>query len=141
MADDLDLERIMQNKAERLKREFEEVRSAGSLKQKVGQIVVTDSDFDSVVLSSESPVLVDFWAEWCMPCRAMDPILEHVESKYGERIVFAKLNVDENPSTASRYEVFGIPTFILFQGGGERDRIVGAVDQVRLEEILAPYMV
>lgn len=141
MADDLGLERIMQKKAERLKRELDEERSLGSLKQRVGQITVTDSSFNSVVLSSASPVLVDFWAEWCMPCKAMEPILEHAESKYGERIAFAKLNVDENPLTAGRYEVFGIPTFILFQGGAERDRIVGTVDGATMEEMLAPYMI
>ena len=87
---------------------------------------VTDQEFESDVLKSETPVLVDFWADWCVPCHMVSPVVEEIgQDKAGEMRV-AKLNVDDNPNTARKYGVMSIPTLILFVGGEERARVVGA---------------
>ena len=78
---------------------------------------ISDSTFDSDVLKSTKPVLVDFWAEWCGPCRALTPVLEEVAADLGEKVVVAKVNIDENPETPSKYGVMSIPTLIIFKNG------------------------
>ncbi len=78
---------------------------------------VTDDTFESAVLKSDQPVLVDFWAEWCAPCRAISPILEDVEREKGDKLTIAKVNIDENPGIPGKYGVRGIPTLMLFKGG------------------------
>jgi thioredoxin 1 len=88
-------------------------------------ITATDRSFSDLI-SDDKPVLVDFWAEWCGPCRMVAPILEEMASEYADRLTIAKLNVDENPQTAMSYDVMSIPTMILYQGGAEKKRIVGA---------------
>jgi thioredoxin 1 len=89
-------------------------------------VKVTDASFVDDVLTSEKPVLVDFWATWCGPCKMVAPVLEEIAAENGEKITIAKLDVDANPNTARDYQVMSIPTLILFQGGKPVKQIVGA---------------
>ena len=101
---------------------------------------VRDDTFDDDVLRSDSPVVVDFWAPWCTPCLAVEAILAQLEEEHGRQIAFAKLNIDENPVTASRYNVLSIPTTILFEGGEPRQVVVGARPRRYYEEALSTYV-
>jgi thioredoxin 1 len=93
---------------------------------------VTDKNFSAEVLNADLPVLVDFWATWCAPCRSISPIVEDLAKDFMGKVKVAKLNIDENPGTPSQYGVRGIPTLILFKGGKVVDQIVGAVPKSRL---------
>jgi thioredoxin len=87
---------------------------------------VTETDFQTTVLDSETPVLVDFWAEWCMPCHMVSPVVEEIGNEQGDALKVAKLNIDDNPQTTRSYGVMSIPQLILFKGGQEVARVIGA---------------
>ena len=96
-------------------------------------IDVTDQNFADEVLKSTLPVLVDIWAPWCGPCRMIAPVVEKLAQKYDQRFKFCRLNIDQNPQTASNYQIMSIPTLIFFQDGKVVDRVVGAVPERVLE--------
>ena len=95
---------------------------------------VSDSTFDSEVLKSNEPVVVDFWAEWCGPCKMIAPALEEIAGSLGDKVKIVKLNVDENPATAQKYGIMSIPTLMLFKNGELASRQVGAAPKQKLEQ-------
>ena len=97
---------------------------------------VTDDSFSNEVLNSELPVLVDFWAEWCGPCKMVSPIVEELSNDYAGKIKVTKLDVDSNPQTAANYGIRGIPTLLMFKDGSAVDQIVGAVPKAQIAERL-----
>jgi len=103
-------------------------------------IELNDSTFDGVLQKTDRPLFVDFWAAWCMPCRIMAPVVEELARNYAGKVVFAEVNVDENPDTALRYQVMSIPTFIIFKKGRQAERIVGVIGQEPLERALKKHL-
>lgn len=101
---------------------------------------VTDDTFEQEVLKSATPVLVDYWAEWCGPCKIIAPVLEEIAREYGDRVKVAKLNVDENPATPPKYGIRGIPTLILFKDGDVEAIKVGAVSKSQLSAFLDGHL-
>ena len=103
-------------------------------------LTITDTSFDSDVLRSEIPVLVDFWAEWCGPCRQMGPTIDVIASEYAGKLKVGKLDVDSNGNTAMRYNIRGIPTLLLFKGGQVVEQRVGAVGKTEVQKMLENHV-
>lgn len=97
---------------------------------------LTDAMFEASVLQSDIPVLLDFWAPWCGPCRAVGPIVEELSKEYAGKIAFFKMNVDENPATPAKFGIRAIPTLILFKNGESVEQVVGAVSKAALKDML-----
>ena len=90
-------------------------------------VEVTDSNFDTVVLQSDKPVLVDFWAEWCGPCRVIGPLVKEISEEYGDKVLVTKLDVDSNPTITNKFNIRNIPTVLFFKNGKVVDKVIGAV--------------
>jgi thioredoxin 1 len=101
---------------------------------------VTDAEFETEVLTSDKPVLVDFWADWCAPCHLVAPILEEINATHGDKLAVVKLDVDENPLTPARYDVIGIPTLAVYRNGEVVHRIVGAMPKAELLSELREFI-
>ncbi len=100
----------------------------------------TDGNFSESVLKSSTPVLVDFWAEWCGPCRALGPTIDALASEYAGKVSIGKLNVDENPTVTTQYQVRGIPTVMVFKGGEVVDQIVGMADKAEFKKAIDKHL-
>jgi len=98
-------------------------------------VKLTEANFD-MLSSSDKPMFVDFWATWCGPCRVMEPVIERLAAKYSDKILFGKVNVDEEMNISSRYEVFSIPTFMIFKNGQPMEAVIGAVGEASLERLV-----
>ena len=105
-----------------------------------GIVELTDSNFDSDVLKASDPVLVDFWAAWCGPCRALAPVVDEIATNYRGRLKVGKMDVDKNNATPMRYGVRGIPTLLLFKGGQVKEQIVGYVPKEQIEKALERHL-
>lgn len=106
-----------------------------------GVVEITDANFDQLVLKSDQPVMVDFWALWCGPCKALAPALEEVAAAYSGKVVVGKMDVDQNPSTPQRYGIRGIPTLLIFKNGQVQEQIVGNVAREKIEKALNKQLV
>lgn len=104
------------------------------------EIEVTDANFKQEVMESELPCLLDFWAQWCMPCHMVSPVVEEIAREYKGKLKVCKVNVDEAPETSARYGIMSIPTLAIFKNGEAVDRIVGAVPKTEIEAALKPYI-
>jgi thioredoxin 1 len=111
------------------------LRSTGLMSDNVSS--TSDSKFDTEVISSDLPVVVDFWAPWCPPCKAIAPILEELATEFAGKIKIIKLNIDENPRTPANYKVRGIPNLVFFKGGKVVDQLVGAVPKEELVKVIS----
>ena len=99
-------------------------------------VVITDTEFDSTVLQSDKPVVLDFWAEWCQPCKMLSPTVEEIAGEYEDTIKVGKLNVDDNPSTATKYGIRGIPTLLFFKGGKVVQQLVGVKSKSEIKKVI-----
>ena len=103
----------------------------------LGKVVtITDAEFESSVLQSDKPVILDFWAEWCQPCKMLSPTVEAIADEYDEKIKVGKLNVDDNPNTATKYGIRGIPTLLFFKGGEVVQQMVGVKSKTEIKKVI-----
>ena len=133
MTEDEELQKIRAKKLKEMLKKTQKQRTEGV-------ITLTFASFDKFLENTNLPVLVDFWAEWCMPCRIMAPVMKELALDYEGKALFAKINVDENPEVASRYNIMSIPHFIIFRNGRPAERIVGAVGRGPMEEALKKHL-
>jgi thioredoxin 1 len=112
------------------------ILNGGHTQMAAGISEVSDATFEAEVLRSATPVLIDFWAPWCGPCRAIAPVVEELAREYAGKVKIVKMNVDDNPQTPAKYGVRGIPNLIVFKGGQVAEQIVGAVPKARLAKAL-----
>jgi thioredoxin 1 len=136
MSEDRELEEIKRRMLERMMTK----PLTPSLLQSGVVNVLTDANFDNAVSSSTLPLLVDFWADWCSPCRMMAPVVEALARDYSGRAYFAKLNTDQNRATSTRFRVMSIPNFILFKSGRQADQVLGAVGRQGLEALIRGHL-
>lgn len=129
---DPELERILRKK-------FEGMAKGGTEKVSAGSVILSSENFD-IILNGEKPSIVDFWAEWCAPCRFMHPVFEKLSAKYAGKMIFGRLNVDEYPDISSRYSVYSIPTFLIFRGGKPAEAVIGAVGEKGLEQAILKHL-
>jgi len=134
LSGDEELERIKRAKIERIMREQTGLLRSGTVAE------LNRTNFDKAITQATLPVLIDFWAGWCAPCTIMKPVIEEMARAYSGRVLFAKVNVDENTSIAQRYGVMSIPNFVLFRGGEPIDRSIGAVGRKGLESMLNKHI-
>lgn len=99
-------------------------------------VTVTDEEFESTVLQSDKPVILDFWAEWCQPCKMLSPTVEEIAGEYEDTIRVGKLNVDDNPNTATKYGIRGIPTLLFFKGGQVVQQMVGVKSKAEIKKVI-----
>ena len=99
-------------------------------------VVVTDAEFESTVLQSDKPVILDFWAEWCQPCKMLSPTVEEIAGEYEDTVRVGKLNVDDNPDTATKYGIRGIPTLLFFKGGQVVQQLVGVKSKSEIKKVI-----
>ena len=133
MNEDEELERIRAKKLEEMLEKSQKQKTESA-------VTLTFASFDKFLENTTLPVLVDFWAAWCMPCKIMAPVIEELARDYAGKAAFAKVNVDENPEVASRHNIMSIPHFIIFRNGRPAERIVGAVGRGPLEDTLKKYL-
>ncbi|MBS7654678.1 MAG: thioredoxin [Candidatus Bathyarchaeia archaeon] len=133
--DDEEIERIRRRKIEKIMRD----KASVSIQKTNTPVEVTDSNFNEVIKSSRV-VVIDCWAQWCAPCRMMAPIVDELSREYAGKVLFGKLNVDENQRIPAEYQVMSIPTFLIFREGMLVGRIVGAMPKKALEQKLAQYL-
>ena len=105
-----------------------------------GIVTLSDATFEETVAAADTPIVVDFWAEWCGPCKMIAPVLSEIATEYAGKITVAKLNVDDNPDSARRFDVMSIPTLIVFQGGVLKKRLIGAKGKGQLLQDLSEFI-
>lgn len=139
MSSDPDLNKILERKMEQLRERVQSSASGVKERQVQGPVALNDENFEEFVGGNRITV-VDFWAPWCGPCRIISPVIEELAKEYSGRVVFGKLNVDENPFTSAKYQVQSIPTLIFFVKGEVVDRIIGAVPRDVIESRLSIFL-
>jgi len=133
--EDSELQRILEAKMKKMATTTTATTTEASKPAGTTMVELTEENFQAYSNASK-PLLVDFWAEWCGPCKVMEPVIERLSRKYGDQITFGKVNVDEEMNLSSRFQVFSIPTFMLFKGGNPIDAVIGAVGEAALEQFL-----